>query len=164
MPLKAKLFQSIKCSFTDITAVKSIFKAIHSGRDWNIALSTMKAENDKLVAKRLSYVQTLEKEMDAALRVNHTSDSSEYEALKTKLEAEYTNLDKKPVFIIFFSDSNYYTAECQKCHGIRDYHQTVEEVSRLLRQYDQMSKMIKQLSGQMIGKRGKKKMKLPFRM
>ncbi len=39
---------------------------------------------------------------------------------------------------------------------------TVEEVNRLLRQYDQMSKMIKQLSGQMIGKRGKKKMKLPL--
>ncbi len=39
---------------------------------------------------------------------------------------------------------------------------SVEEVNRLLRQYDQMSKMIKQLSGQMIGKRGKKKMKLPL--
>lgn len=39
---------------------------------------------------------------------------------------------------------------------------TVEEVNRLLRQYDQMSKMIKQLSGQMTGKRGKKKMKLPL--
>jgi signal recognition particle subunit SRP54 len=39
---------------------------------------------------------------------------------------------------------------------------TVEEVNRLLRQYDQMSKMIKTLSGQMIGKRGKKKMKLPL--
>lgn len=40
---------------------------------------------------------------------------------------------------------------------------TVEEVNRLLRQYDQMSKMIKQLSGQMMGgKKGKKKMKLPL--
>ena len=39
---------------------------------------------------------------------------------------------------------------------------TVEEVNRLLRQYDQMSKMIKQLSGQMTGQRGKKKMKLPL--
>jgi signal recognition particle subunit SRP54 len=39
---------------------------------------------------------------------------------------------------------------------------TVEEVNRLLRQYDQMSKMIKTLSGQMTGKRGKKKMKLPL--
>ncbi len=39
---------------------------------------------------------------------------------------------------------------------------SVEEVNRLLRQYDQMSKMIKQLSGQMVGKRGKKKMKLPL--
>ena len=39
---------------------------------------------------------------------------------------------------------------------------TVEEVNRLLRQYDQRSKMIKQLSGQMTGKRGKKKMKLPL--
>ncbi|MBO4931452.1 MAG: signal recognition particle protein [Clostridia bacterium] len=39
---------------------------------------------------------------------------------------------------------------------------TVEEVNRLLRQYDQMSKMIKQLSGQMTGRRGKKKMKLPL--
>ncbi len=39
---------------------------------------------------------------------------------------------------------------------------SVEEVNRLLRQYDQMSKMIKQLSGQMTGKRGKKKMKLPL--
>jgi len=39
---------------------------------------------------------------------------------------------------------------------------SVEEVNRLLRQYDQMNKMIKQLSGQMTGKRGKKKMKLPL--
>ncbi len=41
---------------------------------------------------------------------------------------------------------------------------SVEEVNRLLRQYDQMSKMIKQLSGQMMGggKKGKKKMKLPL--
>lgn len=38
---------------------------------------------------------------------------------------------------------------------------TVEEVNRLLRQYDQMNKVIKQLSGQMTGKRGKK-MKMPF--
>jgi len=39
---------------------------------------------------------------------------------------------------------------------------SVEEVNRLLRQYDQMNKMIKQLSGQMTSKRGKKKMKLPL--
>lgn len=39
---------------------------------------------------------------------------------------------------------------------------TVEEVNRILRQYDQMNKMIKQLSGQFTGKRGKKKMKLPL--
>lgn len=39
---------------------------------------------------------------------------------------------------------------------------SVEEVNRLLRQYNQVSKMIKQLSGQMVGKRGKKKMKLPL--
>lgn len=38
---------------------------------------------------------------------------------------------------------------------------SVEEVNRLLRQYDQMNKVIKQLSGQMTGKRGKK-MKIPF--
>jgi len=41
---------------------------------------------------------------------------------------------------------------------------TVEEVNRLLRQYDQMNKMIKQLTSQFGGKAGKKKMKLPFRM
>ncbi len=41
---------------------------------------------------------------------------------------------------------------------------TVEEVNRLLRQYDQMNKMIKQLTSQFGGKGGKKKMKLPFRM
>lgn len=39
---------------------------------------------------------------------------------------------------------------------------TVEEVNKLLRQFDQMSKMIKQLSGQMTGKNGKKRMKIPF--
>ncbi len=39
---------------------------------------------------------------------------------------------------------------------------TVEEVNRLLRQYEQMSKMIKQLSGQMTGKKSKKKMKIPL--
>ncbi len=38
---------------------------------------------------------------------------------------------------------------------------TVEEVNRLLRQYEQMNKMIKQFSGQMSGKK-RKKMKLPF--
>ncbi len=38
---------------------------------------------------------------------------------------------------------------------------SVEEVNRLLRQYEQMNKMIKQLTGQMNGKK-RKKMKLPF--
>jgi len=41
---------------------------------------------------------------------------------------------------------------------------TVEEVNRLLKQYDQMNKMIKQLSGTMQGKKAMKKMKMPFRM
>jgi len=42
---------------------------------------------------------------------------------------------------------------------------SVEEVNKLLRQYEQMSKLIKQFSGSMTGKRGKKsKMKLPFPM
>ena len=39
---------------------------------------------------------------------------------------------------------------------------SVEEVNRLMKQYDQMNKMIKQFSGQFGGKRGKKKMKIPF--
>jgi len=39
---------------------------------------------------------------------------------------------------------------------------SVEEVNRLMKQYDQMNKMIKQLSGQFGGKRGKKRMKIPF--
>jgi len=40
---------------------------------------------------------------------------------------------------------------------------SVEEVNKLLRQYEQMSKMIKQFSGSMFGKKGKKnRMKLPF--
>jgi len=41
---------------------------------------------------------------------------------------------------------------------------TVEEVNRLLKQYDQMNKMIKQLAGSMQGKKAMKKMKIPFRM
>ena len=41
---------------------------------------------------------------------------------------------------------------------------TVEEVNKLLRQYDQMNKMIKQLTSQFGGKGSKKKMKIPFRM
>jgi signal recognition particle subunit SRP54 len=41
---------------------------------------------------------------------------------------------------------------------------SVEEVNRLMKQFDQMNKMIKQLSGQFGGKRGKKKMKIPFPM
>jgi len=41
---------------------------------------------------------------------------------------------------------------------------SVEEVNRLIRQYEQMNKMIKQLTGQFSGKGGKKKMKIPFRM
>lgn len=39
---------------------------------------------------------------------------------------------------------------------------TVEEVNKLLRQYDQMNKMIKQLTAQYGGKKAKKRMKLPF--
>lgn len=41
---------------------------------------------------------------------------------------------------------------------------TVEEVNKLLRQYDQMNKMIKQLTAQYGGKKAKKKMKIPFQM
>ena len=41
---------------------------------------------------------------------------------------------------------------------------SVEEVNRLMKQFDQMNKMIKQLSGQFGGKRGKKRMKIPFPM
>lgn len=41
---------------------------------------------------------------------------------------------------------------------------SVEEVNKLLRQYDQMNKMLKQLTGQFGGKGYKKKMKIPFRM
>ena len=39
---------------------------------------------------------------------------------------------------------------------------TVQEVNKLLNQYEQMNKMIKQFSGQFSGKKGKKKMKMPF--
>ncbi len=40
---------------------------------------------------------------------------------------------------------------------------TVEEVNRLMKQYDQMNKMIKQFTSQMSGKRGRmNKMKMPF--
>ena len=42
---------------------------------------------------------------------------------------------------------------------------SVEEVNKLLKQYDQMSKIIKQFSGAMMGKGRKKgKMKMPFPM
>ncbi len=41
---------------------------------------------------------------------------------------------------------------------------SVEEVNKLLRQYDQMNKMIKQLTSQFTGKKAKKKMRLPFGM
>ncbi|MBQ8334366.1 MAG: signal recognition particle protein, partial [Clostridia bacterium] len=41
---------------------------------------------------------------------------------------------------------------------------SVEDVNRLLKQYDQMNKMIKQLAGTMQGKKAMKKMKIPFRM
>lgn len=41
---------------------------------------------------------------------------------------------------------------------------SVEEVNKLLRQYDQMNKMIKQLTAQFGGKKAKKKMKIPFQM
>lgn len=39
---------------------------------------------------------------------------------------------------------------------------SVEDVNKLLRQYEQMNKMIKQLTGSMLGKKGKKRMKIPF--
>ncbi len=38
----------------------------------------------------------------------------------------------------------------------------VEDVNKLLRQYEQMNKMIKQFTGSMMGKKGKKRMRLPF--
>ncbi len=38
----------------------------------------------------------------------------------------------------------------------------VEDVNKLLRQYEQMNKMIKQFAGSMMGKKGKKRMKIPF--
>ena len=41
---------------------------------------------------------------------------------------------------------------------------SVEEVNRLMKQFDQMNKMIKQFTGQFGGKKGKKKMKIPFPM
>ena len=41
---------------------------------------------------------------------------------------------------------------------------SVEEVNKLLRQYDQMNKMIKQLTAQYVGKKAKKRMKIPFSM
>ncbi len=41
---------------------------------------------------------------------------------------------------------------------------TVEEVNRLMKQYDQMSKMIKQLSGGFFKKGKKGRMKIPFKM
>ena len=41
---------------------------------------------------------------------------------------------------------------------------SVEEVNKLLRQYDQMNKMIKQLTAQYGGKKAKKRMKIPFLM
>ena len=41
---------------------------------------------------------------------------------------------------------------------------SVEEVNKLLRQYDQMNKMIKQLTAQYGGKKAKKRMKIPFSM
>ena len=37
---------------------------------------------------------------------------------------------------------------------------SVEEVNRLMKQYDQMNKMFKQLNS--MGKKGKKRMKMPF--
>lgn len=41
---------------------------------------------------------------------------------------------------------------------------SVEEVNKLLRQYDQMNKMIKQLTAQYGGRKAKKRMKIPFSM
>ena len=41
---------------------------------------------------------------------------------------------------------------------------SVEEVNKLLRQYDQMNKMIKHLTAQYGGKKAKKRMKIPFSM
>ncbi len=38
----------------------------------------------------------------------------------------------------------------------------VEDVNKLLRQYEQMNKMIKQFAGSMMGKKGKKRIKMPF--
>lgn len=76
-------------------AVKTIFKAIKSGEDWKPALEVMKSENVKLATKREAYVEALEKEMYAALRVNSIADPSEYNSLKTSLEAEYQELSRK---------------------------------------------------------------------
>jgi branched-chain amino acid transport system ATP-binding protein len=73
-------------------AAKAIFKAIKSGVDWSMTLTSLKTENTTLLQDRKRYVEKLEAQKSAFIAKNSSSDSSAYNSLYKQLEAEYNNL------------------------------------------------------------------------
>ena len=78
---------------------KAIFRDIKRGEDWSARLLTLKDEVDALNAQRAAYLSRLNAERESFLKKNPISDSSNYDALSKKLEADYkrlsVSLDKK---------------------------------------------------------------------
>ena len=75
-------------------AAKAIFDAIKAEKDWSGAISEMKSSNEKLLAEREAYVTKLEAEKKAFVAKNLSSDSSRYDVLRKKLEAERAALSE----------------------------------------------------------------------
>ena len=75
-------------------AAKAIFKAINAGEDWSGALDVMKGEVEKIRSDRAAFVGKLRLKREALIAKGGSSDPTEYNAMRTKLEAERDDLSK----------------------------------------------------------------------
>ena len=73
---------------------KAIFKAINAGEDWSGALDVMKGEVEKIRSDRAAFVGKLKLKREALIAKGGSSDPTEYNAMRIKLEAERDALSK----------------------------------------------------------------------
>ncbi len=73
-------------------SAKDIFKAVKAGKDFSGVLQKLKVKNELLAAKRQKYSSKLETKKAKFISKNTESDSTQYDALYARLEAEYNNL------------------------------------------------------------------------
>ena len=85
-------------------AAKSIFKAIKSNSDWSGVLNTLKAETEKLDAKRAAYANKVYAQRDDRIKQERATDADAYSQLSDQLKKEYddfsASLDTKYSAII----------------------------------------------------------------